>query len=97
MDYKLFWTEEAIDNLENILDYLINNWSEKEVIEFKKKLSRQIKLILNNPFMCPVSEYNPRLRRSFLSKQTTIFYELENNIIYIVHVFVNYQDIKKIE
>jgi plasmid stabilization system protein ParE len=31
MDYKLFWTEEAIRNLEEIFDYLIDTWSQKEV------------------------------------------------------------------
>lgn len=38
MDCKLIWTEEAISNLENILDYLTKEWSQREVNNFKKKL-----------------------------------------------------------
>jgi plasmid stabilization system protein ParE len=97
MDYKIFWTEEAIRNLEDILHYLEQNWTQKEIEKFKKKLSTQIELISSFPKMFPVSEYNPRLRKAVLSKQTTLFYELKGNIIYLIYFFVNYQDIQKIK
>lgn len=97
MDYKLFWSEEAIRNLENILDYLIEKWSQREVNNFKSKLSRQLDLIVKNPRMFPVSEYNSRLRKAVLSKQTTIFYEIREDVIYIAYLFANQQDINKIK
>jgi hypothetical protein len=31
MDYKIFWTDEALNNLERILDYLQENWTQKEI------------------------------------------------------------------
>ena len=96
MGYKIFWTEEAIRNLENILHYLEQNWTQKEVDRFKKKLSKQIELISSFPKMFPVSEHNTRLRKAVLSKQTTLFYELKGNIIYLIYLFINYQDIRKI-
>ncbi len=40
--YKIFWTDEAVKNLEDILDYLKNRWTSKEVDNFKIKLSKQI-------------------------------------------------------
>ena len=49
MDYKVFWTDEAIHNLEEILDYLIQNWTQKEVRQFKIKLAKQIDLIMKFP------------------------------------------------
>lgn len=97
MDFKLFWSEEAIRNLENILDYLIEKWSQKEVDNFKRKLSRQLDLIIKNPRMFPVSKYNSRLRKAVLSKQTTVFYEIKENVIYIAYLFVNHQNINKIK
>lgn len=45
MDYKLFWTSEALNNLDEILDYLKNNCTQKEIDNFKSKLTRQINLI----------------------------------------------------
>jgi plasmid stabilization system protein ParE len=97
MDYRLIWTEEAIHNLENILDYLITNWSQTEVDKVKRKLSRQIELILQFPKMFPVSHYNPTLRKAVLSKQTTVFYQIKESEIYLVYLFVNRQDIKKVK
>jgi plasmid stabilization system protein ParE len=97
MDYKIFWTNEAINNLEEILDYLIKYWSQKEVDNFKKSLSKQIHLIQRFPKVFPVSDYNPKLRKAVLSKQTTLFYEVNDHIIYLVFLFVNYQDVEKIK
>ncbi len=97
MDYKLIWTYEAISNLEEILDYLILNWSQKEVIQFKYKLSKQIDLILQFPRMLPVSDFNPKLRKAVLSKQTTLFYQIKGEAIYLVYIFVNIRNIKIIK
>lgn len=47
--FNLFWTDEAIQNLESIQDYLSQKWSIKEVLNFKKSLSSQIKLIERFP------------------------------------------------
>lgn len=96
MDYKIFWTQEAIDNLESILEYLSANFSNQEIDKFKKKLSKQIELIQKFPQMFPVSSYNTKLRKAVLSKQTTVFYEVKENVIHLVYLFVNYQDIEKI-
>ena len=97
MDYKLVWTYEAINNLDEILDYLITNWTQKEVVQFKYKLSKQIDLILQFPKMFPVSDYNPKLRKAVLSKQTTLFYQIKGEAIYLVYIFVNTRNIKRIK
>lgn len=59
MDYKIFWTEEAIQNLEEIIDYLKHKWTQKEVDNFKLKLSKQIDLISSNPACFPFLHSNP--------------------------------------
>ena len=32
MAYNLYWSEEALSNLSDILNYLESNWSETEII-----------------------------------------------------------------
>jgi len=96
-DYKILWTDEAINNLEGILNYLNNRWTQREIDNFKNRLSRQISLIKQNPVLFPVSQYNTRLRKAVLSRQTTIFYEVTGQIIYLVYLFSNMQDIEKIK
>lgn len=95
--FKLFWTDEAIQNLESILDYLSQQWNKKEVLNFKKSLSKQIKIIEKYPMIFPLSKYNLRLRKAVLSKQTIILYEVSGHFIYIVYLFNTIQNPEKIK
>ena len=97
MDYKLFWSKESISNLESILSYLESEWTDKEIVSFKRKLSKQLELIEKNPRLFPVSDVQPRLRKAVLSKQTTIFYELKEYEIHIAYLFSNRMDIVRIK
>ena len=96
-DYKIVWTDEAINNLESILNYLTYRWTQREIDNFKAKLSNLLGLIQQNPTLFPISQHNPRLRKAVLSKQTTIFYEVSGQIIYLVYLFDNRQDIEGIK
>jgi len=97
MGYKLFWTEEAIQNLKNIIYYLTNEWTLREVDNFKEKLSKQIDLIKKYPRMFPVSTVQPRLRKAVLSKQTSIFYEISDNEIYLTYIHVNHKNSERLK
>ena len=97
MAYKLFWTEESINNLEDILDYLIQNWTQKEVVSFKQKLKKQLELIAKFPRMFPVSDQNSILRKAVLNKQNTVYFEIRGEIIYITYLFVNRRNIDRIK
>ena len=90
--YPIIWTEEAIRNLEAILDYLQNRWTQREVDNFKKRLSRLLHLISANPKLFPKSEIQPRLRKAVLSRQTIIFYEFKNEKAYLVYLFGSSQN-----
>jgi hypothetical protein len=54
-DYKILWIDEAINNLESILDYLANRWTQREVDNFKVRLSHLISLIQQNPKLFPIA------------------------------------------
>ncbi len=47
--------------------------------------------------MFPVSNYNSRLRKAVLSKQTTVYFEIRDGMIYIAYLFVNKKDINRIK
>ncbi len=85
--FPIIWSEEAVSNLEEILEYLSNRWTQREINNFKTKLSKQLQLISQNPKLFPLSISQPRLRKAVLSKQTTIFYEFKNSIVYLVYLF----------
>ena len=93
MVYKLRWSDESIKNLEEILDDIKFKWTDKEVDHFKSKLSHQLDLIIQNPHMFPASTIKPELRKAVLSKQTTIFYQITDDIIYLTYLHINKKDI----
>jgi plasmid stabilization system protein ParE len=49
--YKLIWSDEALINLKNIIDYLESRWTKREIKRFSQLLDKQLKLIEENPFL----------------------------------------------
>lgn len=97
MSYPILWTDEAVENLENIISYISANWTEREVNKFKVRLSEQINIISKFPNIFPTSTITPRLRKAVLTKQTIIFYEFKEKVIYITYLFDSRQNPKKVK
>ncbi|MBK7480631.1 MAG: type II toxin-antitoxin system RelE/ParE family toxin [Bacteroidales bacterium] len=89
--YKLIWSDEALNNLKYIIDYLENRWTKREIIKFALLLDKQLKLIEDNPFLFAESDKSNGLRKSVLSKQTTIYYRIIGYEIRIITLFDNRQ------
>ncbi|HPW67536.1 MAG TPA: type II toxin-antitoxin system RelE/ParE family toxin [Salinivirgaceae bacterium] len=92
--YKLIWSDEALNNLKYIIDYLENRWTKREIKKFALLLDKQLKLIEDNPFLFAESDKSNGLRKSVLSKQTTIYYRIIGYEIRIITLFDNRQNPK---
>jgi plasmid stabilization system protein ParE len=97
MIHQVLWTDEAIENLESIIHYISTQWTEREVISFKRKLAEQINIISRFPAIFPASTFAPRLRKAVLTKQTTIFYEVKEQAVYIVYLFDSRKNPQKVK
>jgi plasmid stabilization system protein ParE len=86
MTYELRWFKESVKNLEDILEDLRFRWIEKKVSNFKEKLSPQLQLIVQNPLLFPLSTQKDGLRRAVLSKQTTIFYKIIGDVVFLAYI-----------
>tara|TARA_R110000868_G_scaffold133885_2_gene345665 strand:+ start:185 stop:484 length:300 start_codon:yes stop_codon:yes gene_type:complete len=95
-EFQIIWSDEAISNLERILDYLERKWTEREINRFKELLSRQLELIQNNPELFPKSTTQQLLRKAVLSKQTSIYYLIREQSIYLVYLFDNRMSPKRL-
>lgn len=80
--YKIIWTDEALANLADIVDYLEHRWTKREIRNFAKLLDRQINIIQSNPELFPISP-------------TSIYYRIDNTEIRIVTLFDNRQNPKR--
>lgn len=94
--YKIVWSDEALNNLEGIIEYIEYRWTKREISKFSQLLDHQLKLIEENPYLFPQSNSLKGLRKSVLSRQTTIYYGIIDEEIRIVSLFDNRQNPDKI-
>lgn len=96
--YKILWTDHAISELEKTIEYLENNWTEKELRNFSAKLDHTIQLISKSPELFPDSYEKKGIRRAIVEKHNNLYYRIIDNSIEIVSLFSNRQnpDKKKI-
>jgi plasmid stabilization system protein ParE len=95
--YKLIWSDNAIRNLKSIITYLENAWTEKEIRKFVQLLNRQLILVQTNPYLFPLIKKSINLRKAVLSKQISVYYQIETNHIRVISLFDNRQNPNKIE
>jgi plasmid stabilization system protein ParE len=82
--------------LEELLEYLENEWSEKVKIDFIDKLEKKLNLIKSNPKSFRKSELVIGLHQCVITSQTTIYYRYDNDFVYIITLFDNRQNPKKL-
>jgi len=93
--YKIFWTDFALKELENTIEYLEENWTEKELRNLAIKLEETLSFISQNPNLFQVSDIKKEIRRVVILTHNTLYYRILNNQIEIISFFSNRQSPKK--
>jgi len=95
--YKIIWTDEAVRGLKRTIKQIEIKWSQKEISNFSKLLDKQLEIIQKNPGIFPFSNKAKGVRKCVLSKQTSNYYQVETDSIYLLSVFDNNQDPGKLK
>ncbi|WP_335965388.1 type II toxin-antitoxin system RelE/ParE family toxin [Galbibacter sp. PAP.153] len=90
--YKILWTDHAISELKETIEYLENNWTERELRTFSAKLDHTIELISKTPEIFPASFQKKDIRKAVVEKHNNLYYRVSNNIVEIVSLFSNRKD-----
>lgn len=93
---KVVWTREAEKSFDRILDYLMEVWTSKEALAFVDMVDETVGKISVNPKMFKVSQYDDKSREALITKHTTMFYRIFDDVIEIEYFWGNFQDPKKI-
>jgi len=96
MSRKVILSKRAANKLENLFDYLTENWSEKVKDEFVKKLDKRIEVIKIQPESFPESEQQKGLHKCVVTKQTTLLYRFNASQIQIITIFDTRQNPQKL-
>ncbi|NDV16842.1 hypothetical protein GO009_12470 [Muricauda sp. TY007] len=94
---KVIWTFEAKKSFNDILDYLMEVWTQKEALTFIDLVEDTIEKIKDNPEMFKVSHYNGASREAHITKHTTMFYRILDELIEVEYFWGNFQNPDKIE
>ncbi len=89
---KIEWTLASKNDYWQNIEYLENHWSEKEVLNFINEIDYSINLLAKGNVTFTKSDY-PNVYKMVIIKQITIYYSIENETIYLLRFWNNYQDL----
>lgn len=85
--YEVIWSPRAKTDFENKIQWLLENWSEKEVSQFVKSVDERITLVQTNPMLFPATREKSQVRKSVMKYHTTMYYQIRKGKIYILTFF----------
>ena len=94
-NYSVIWSPKARLTYYQILEYLIENWSFKELEAFIDRTVEVINFICSNPLLYPYS-IKSDTHKCVVVKQISLFYKLKGNEIDLLLFWDNRQDPAKL-
>lgn len=89
---KIEWTLASKNDYWQNIEYLESRWSEKEVSNFIDEIQYSLNLLAEENVLFIKSEY-PNVYKMVVMKQITLYYSVENQTIYLLRFWNNYQDL----
>ena len=78
------------------MEYLSFKWSERSVHNFNKKAFKVIEMISHHPNIYKLSEFKS-IHTAVITKQTSLFYALEDSKIFLITFWDNRQNPAKLK
>jgi plasmid stabilization system protein ParE len=94
---EIVFSKRATLKLEGLLHYLETEWSLKVKHSFIARLDNALFQIAKMPENCPVSHKKKGVYKCLVSKQTSLFYRINDKEIEIITLFDNRQKPSKLE
>lgn len=88
--YKIQWTSNALNELSQTIEYLKENFTEKEIKKLALKVENTTKLIAQNPDIFPKSDLK-KIYKAVILKYNTLYYRINGNNVEILSFFSNRQ------
>ena len=89
---KIEWTLASKNDYWKNIEYLENHWSEKEALNFINEIEYSLNLLAKENVLFIKSDYS-NVYKMVIIKQITLYYSIENQTIYLLRFWNNYQDL----
>ena len=92
MALTIVWSEEAEKQLDEIIEYFNEHWSDNEISKFFQRLEEGLEQISIDPHRNKDSERKKNTKEFQLSSHATIFYSFSKTTVQILLLWVNKKD-----
>lgn len=89
--YKILWTDLALEQLAQIVKYLEEEFTDREIKKLAEEIERILSIISQNPLIYPISD-KAKIRKAVVLKFNTLYYRPKNQTIEILSFFSNRQN-----
>jgi plasmid stabilization system protein ParE len=86
---EIFWTVNAERSYNDVLDYLVKNWTNKEYKRFTERTRQLLSILQNNPNSFQKSDKYPNVRRAILLDMISLYYSVEKTAIHLLFFWDN--------
>jgi plasmid stabilization system protein ParE len=93
---QIIWSDEAVADYHQNIDYLEKEWSSQVVIEFIEDVEAAIELIKSHPALYPLTDYQ-EIRKAVIRKQITLFFKVKDKQVHLIRFWNNYQNPDKLK
>jgi len=93
--YEIIWSNRAKIDLDQRIQWLIENRSEKQLRNFVHALDKRMNLIQINPNLFPVSNKRSGIHKSIMKYHITLFYKVDGHKVQILTLYDARQNPKK--
>jgi plasmid stabilization system protein ParE len=86
---QISWSPLAEESYLNTLSWILEKWTIKEAKDFEAKVESLLEKLKAQKHLCPPSGKQANLRRCVIAPQTSLVYQIKNDIIELVAFFDN--------
>jgi plasmid stabilization system protein ParE len=97
MPKEIIWSPSAEEDLEQIITYLQQHWSNKIAKDFLLLLYKHLDHIADHPGQFPLVYKKRKYRKCVLTKQNTIYYKEAIDAVYLLRIFDTRQHPRKLK
>ncbi|RXR30628.1 type II toxin-antitoxin system RelE/ParE family toxin [Flavobacterium piscinae] len=90
--YRILWTDNALLELKKTVNYLEQNWTERELKKLATQLEKTLQLISQNPYLFQASDVKKNVRRAVILSVNSMYYRILENENEILSFFSNRQN-----
>lgn len=91
MTLSITWTPEATETFDIIIELIENKWGFASAQKFVRSANQTILTLVSHPEMF-VAVKGQTIRRAFITKQTSLFYEITEQQIILLYFWNNRQE-----